>query len=1031
MSKSDLSADELTLPVKRTDGDTLEARMTDNAYHNILPARYLRKDAEGELTETQDELFKRIGKNIALAEAVYEAEKQDLEITVTPDQLKPGHPRRDELAAEVFGTGTTATDDVETTLTEHNVNKFAYDTIVPELPASVRSHVESVAETFIEGMESLSFMPNSPTLMNAGDELQQLSACFVMSPADDLSDIHETAKKAAEVFQSGGGVGYGFWKLRPYGDSVGSTGGIASGPITFMRTYDQLCETIAQGGTRRGAQMSIMRVSHPDVIEFIHAKNKDVSLAHTLRLNDPDDYTYTTFGEALEEARELIDEDGRVPKHLRNAVEGHLSNFNISVGVTDSFMNALANGEEYTFTNPRTEEPHIATAETKEMYARYDLGDYVEIGEPLSIPAEIVWERIVSGAHENGEPGVIYLERVNNEHSFDVEKHPEHQILATNPCGEQPLEEHEACNLGHINLSTLAALDAPDYRVWAAEHADEYETEADAIEAFLEEAIDWGEFDDRIAYGTRFLENVVTMSDFPVPEIEQTVRDMRKIGLGIMGLAQLYIQLGIKYGSEEGNEVARQLMTHINHEAKWTSHELAKERGVFNDWNESKYESPTEYREWFEHQTGLSADDYEDGFPIRNHNVTTIAPTGTTSMVGNTTGGCEPIYNVAYYKNVTDDVQGDEMLVEFDDYFLRVLEENGIDVEAAKREAQEQMAANEFDGVEGLETVPDAIGELFVITADVTAKQHAAVQCACQEGVDSAISKTVNAPNDSTLEDAKDVFEWVYKNGGKGVTYYRDGTRSKQVLTTRADNTEFADEDEAAAAFVEQIQEVFGGIEAFLESEEAKAEIEGDLEALLAGNEFAEKRSRPDALQGVSQRIDTGYGKVYVTINEDPETGQPFELFANIGHSGGFTNSFTEALAKVISTSLRSGVDPREVVDELCGTRSPKVAWDKGEQIQSIPDAIGTAMRRYLDDEIDKPYPEQQTLEDAKASEAAAAARKTDGGATAQAPVDNETDATQDLIDAGESPECPECGSLSLYFSEGCKTCESCGWSEC
>ncbi|SEH14575.1 ribonucleoside-diphosphate reductase class II [Natronorubrum sediminis] len=1039
MSESELSAAELTLPIKRTEGDTLEERMTDNAYQNILPARYLRKDADGELVETQEDLFKRVGKNIALAEVVYEAEKRDSEIIVTPDQLKPDHPRRDELAEEVFGEGISADEYAETALTERNVNKFAYETVVPELPSDIREHVEDVAETFTEGMETLSFMPNSPTLMNAGDELQQLSACFVMSPDDDLSDIHETAKKAAEVFQSGGGVGYGFWQLRPYGDSVGSTGGIASGPITFMRTYDQLCETIAQGGTRRGAQMGIMRVSHPDVIEFIHAKNKDVSLAHTLRLNDPDDYTYTTFSEALEEARDLIDEDGRVPKHLRNAVEGHLSNFNISVGVTDAFMEAVQNGEEFTFTNPRTEEPHIATEETKEMYGRYDLAEHVEVGEPLSIPAELIFERIVEGAHENGEPGVIYLERVNKQHSFDVEEEPDHRILATNPCGEQPLEEHEACNLGHINLSTLAATNAPDWRVWSEEHADEYDTQAEAVDAFLEEAIDVSAFNERIKYGTRFLENVVTMSDFPVEEIEEKVRDMRKIGLGVMGLAQLYIQLGIKYGSEEGNEVARQLMTHINHGAKATSHQLAIERGSFADWNDSKYADPTAYREWFEHQTGESADDWDGGFPIRNHNVTTIAPTGTTSMVGNTTGGCEPIYNVAYYKNVTDDVQGDEMLVEFDDYFLRTLEANDIDVDAVKEEAQEQMATNQFDGVEGLSTVPDAIGELFVITSDLSAKQHAAVQCASQNGVDSAISKTVNAPNDSTLEDAKEVFEWVYENGGKGVTYYRDGTRSKQVLTTRADNADFADETEAAETLVDQIGEIFGGLEAFLESEDVQAVLEEDIDELLGDSQesvqvdFTEKRERPDALQGVSQRIDTGYGKVYVTINEDPETGQPFELFANIGHSGGFTNSFTEALAKVISTSLRSGVDPEEIVDELCGTRSPKVAWDKGEQIQSIPDAIGTAMRRYLENEIDKPYPTQQTLEDAAdaGTEAEFDGPQTDGGAAAAKGGSDADDATQDLIDAGESPECPSCGALSLYFSEGCKTCESCGWSEC
>ncbi|TKX38323.1 adenosylcobalamin-dependent ribonucleoside-diphosphate reductase [Halorubrum sp. CGM5_25_10-8B] len=1051
MSSDGVSADGVELPIKRTTGETMEERLTGNAYQNILPARYLRKNADGEPIEDQEELFDRVARNVALAEAVFEAENQGVEVTVTPDQLKPDHPRRDELAEDVFGAGTTADDDAEATLTAHNVNKFAYETVVPELPDGVRDHVEATAETFRQGMESLSFMPNSPTLMNAGDELQQLSACFVDSPGDDITDIHQTAKEAAEVFQSGGGMGYAFWKLRPYGDSVGSTGGIASGPITFMRTFDQMCETIAQGGARRGAQMGVMRISHPDVIQFIHAKNKDVSLAHSLRLNDPDDFTHNSFADALEEARELIDEDGKVPEHLRNAVEGHLSNFNISVGVTDDFMEALANDEEFTFTNPRTEEPHVATPETKELYDMFGLGEHVEVGEELSVPAAEIWDHMIQGAHENGEPGVVYLERINKEHSFDVEEHPEHQILATNPCGEQPLEEYEACNLGHINLSTLADLDAPDWRVWSDEHADEYDSEAAAVEAFLEEAIDFEEFEERIAYGTRFLENVVTMSDFPVDEIEEKVRDMRKIGLGIMGLAQLYVQLGVRYGSESGNEIARQLMTHINHESKLASHDLAEERGTFNDWADSKYANPTEHRDWFEHFTGLDADEWADGFPIRNHNTTTIAPTGTTSMIGNTTGGCEPIYNVAYYKNVSDDVQGDEMLVEFDDYFLRTLEANDVDVEAVKREAQAQMAENAFDGVEGLDTVPDAIGELFVVTGDLSAKDHAGVQVACQKGVDSAISKTVNAPNDSTLGDAKEVFEYIYENGGKGVTYYRDGTRSKQVLTTRAQNTEFADESEAAETIVEQINEVFGGVEAFLDNKDVRAAIDAEVADLLEATEqpridYSERSPRPDSLSGVTQRVETGYGKLYVTINED-ENGRPFELFANIGHSGGYTNSFTEALAKVISTALRSGVDPEEIVDELQGTRSPKVAWDKGEQIQSIPDAIGTALRRYLDDDVDKGIPQQQSLDDVgEAASSASPPSQTDGGAvdagaatgapSGTAPTGEDDaagadDSTQQLIAAGESPECPECGGMNLYYSEGCKTCESCGWSEC
>jgi ribonucleoside-diphosphate reductase alpha chain len=379
-------------------------------------------------------------------------------------------------------------------------------------------------------------------------------------------------------------------------------------------------------------------------------------------------------------------------------------------------------------------------------------------------------------------------------------------------------------------------------------------------------------------------------------------------------------------------------------------------------------------------------------------------------------------------------VQGDEMLVEFDDYFLRTLEANDVDVDAVKREAQEQMAENAFDGVEGLDTVPDAIGELFVVTGDLSGKQHAAVQCACQEGVDSAISKTCNFPNSASAEDMDEVYRYIYEHGGKGVTVYRDGTRSKQVLTTRAQNTEFADESEAAETIVEGIEEVFGGIEGFLDNEDVRAALDSELEDLLAAadgeRELGTKRPRPDVLHGVTQRIDTGYGKLYVNINED-EAGRPFELFANIGNSGGFTASFTEALAKTISTALRSGVDPREIASELQGIRSPKVAWDKGEQINSIPDAVGTAMRRYLDDEIDRPYPKQQNLTELEEAEATAMndGPEADGGATTAAAA--VTDDTTDLLAAGESPECPDCGSMNLYYSEGCKTCESCGWSEC
>lgn len=1016
----DVTAEEVNLPVKKTDAEApLQDVMTENAYNNILPARYLHKNEHGEVVETPEELFERVGQNIALAEAVFEAKKQGVEIRVTPDQVKPLHSKPEELVSSVFGPETVRAESVP--LTEDNVYNFAYETVVPELPEDIRSHVEDVAQEFERMHTQLDFVANTPTLMNAGDELQQLSACFVDSPADDISDIHETLREASETFQSGGGVGYGFWKLRPYGDSVAATGGIASGPISFMRTFDQMCSTIAQGGARRGAQMGVMRVDHPDIIYFIHAKNKDVSLAETLLLNDPDDYTHTNYGDALEEARELIDDEGRVATHLRNACEGHLSNFNISVGVTDDFMEALEAGEDFTLINPRTDEAHIANSYTQEMYEWFGLGEYVTVGEPLTLPASVLWDRMIDGAYENGEPGVIYLDRINQLHSFDVEENSEYEIIATNPCGEQPLMEYEACNLGHINLSTIVSeKGVRDWRVWAEENREKYDTLTGAVEAFLQQALDMSVLDHRVEYGTRFLDNVVTMSDFPVDKYTETVASNRKIGLGIMGLAQLYVQLGVRYGSGVGNEIARQVMVHINHESKAVSHRLALERGSFANWSDSKYANPTRYAEWFTHHTGENPEEWEDGYPIRNHNTTTVAPTGTTSMLGDTSGGCEPIFNVAYYKNVSDDVQGDEMLVEFDDYFLRVLEANDIDVDAVKKEAATLMSENKFEGVESLETVPTAIGELFVVTKDLSGIEHAAVQCACQEGVDSAISKTCNFPNDAQRDDMEQVYRYIFDNGGKGVTVYRDGTRSKQVLTTRADNKEMGDDVDFEALFIELVETGELDLEALV------SEIDG-VEAEFGS--VTEARPRAEAIAGFTQKIGTGYGNLYVTINED-DTGV-FEVFARIGKSGGYTQSFTESLARLVSLSLRSGIEPREIIDQLEGIRSPKVAWDKGNQIHSIPDAIATALRRHLDEDYGaselKALQNGRDSSDSLETVAMSATTEEDG-----AEVDSShKQATSMLVSAGENPECAECGSMSLNLSEGCKTCESCGWSEC
>lgn len=1380
---TDLSIENVKIPVKRIDGETLKSRMSDNAWNNLMPARYIRQDVDGNNLESHEEVFERVAKNVALGDIISQLEQHDVKFEVSPDQIKDNHAKRDEVAEEVFGDGVSADDATPTVeLTEENLYNFSYDNLIDELPKAIAEEVKETKDTFEEKMTHLNFIPNTPTIMNAGNELQQLSACFVLSPEDSMRDIHSKVADAADIFQSGGGCGYGFWKLRPYGDPVGSMGGVSSGPMTFMNTYDQMCETVAQGGARRGAQMGIMRVSHPDVIAFIHAKNKDVSLANCLRLNDPDDYTHNSFGDALEEARELIevDEDGNkmVPKHLRNAVEGNLSNFNISVGITNDFMEAVFNDEEYTFTNPRTGEAHIATEETKEMYGWFGLGDEVTVGEELSVPAREIWDRMIEGAHENGEPGVIFLERANEEHSFDVEENPEYRINATNPCvtgdtriatesgllkaedlyesgiansvtvasefadevtkeassvfktgtdedvleittadgysvtvtpdhklytdegwkqakdiseqdtlhlldrngvfgrygsyndgvltgilantnsegvtdmphsftlgtistdvpnsvqhileqdvsdetgqkftdkltiseftetleqedlsvdvadlpeniytgskeyvqgflqsefsingtvvnppesnpevslrcptgehaqeiqqillnfnvfseitktqdsvyltitgesiktfkdeigflktesidsergqqskklesiinsfgdefqsdefsspvtevtnagtetvydlvepdthsfiangivshncGEQPLSEYEACNLGHINLSTLAAEDVTDWRVWWDEHKSEYDSIEDAIPDYFEENIRMDEFNERIKVGTHFLENVVTMSDFPVNKISERVQEMRKIGLGIMGLAQLYVQLGLRYGSEPANELADVLMTHINHESKSVSQELAKERGVFEAWEDSKYANPTEYKEWFEKQTGENAEDWQDGYPIRNHNTTTIAPTGSTSMLGNTTGGCEPMYNVAYYKNVSDDVQGDEMLVEFDDYFLRVLEENDIDVEAVKKEAEQLMDSNEFDGVQDLETVPDAIGELFVVTSDLTGLEHASIQCALQNGVDSAISKTVNFPNSATPDDMREVYEYVFENGGKGVTVYRDGTRSKQVLTTRADNTEFSDSEDLAEAVEDKATEdaefrteLIKIVEELASTEELKedekSELLDSLNEETTVNEslsIAEYRKRDDVLTGATIRVSTGYGTLYVTLNEDID-GNLFEVFCEIGKAGGYTDSYTEALSRMISMSLRYGVPPKRIIKHLDGIRSPKVGWNNGDQIDSIPDGVATAIEKYIEEGGVLGILKAQRDGELDGLDA------TSGNSESNIATKSDEDIEYDSDNAGEIPECPECGSAELYFSEGCKTCESCGWSKC
>jgi ribonucleoside-diphosphate reductase alpha chain len=537
---------------------------------------------------------------------------------------------------------------------------------------------------------------------------------------------------------------------------------------------------------RRGAQMGIMHVQHPDIGRFCVSKRG----------------------------------------------EDTLTNFNISAGISDEFREAVKKDETVRFIDPETGFPNPDTfevvPETAHFYdpefadswnddfdkpgVGYDgkqveenfWRDYLEYmadpeafeeyrdeislepGEPMELPAGFIWQLMVDGAYNNGEPGFVYLDEINEHHSVDVEENPSDIIHATNPCAEQPLSNYEACNLGHVNLSLMVDEGAEPFDQWLEGRLPDFEEFVDGehVRDYLEHALDTEQLAMTARNGARFLDNVVTMSKFPLEEIEEVVHNQRKIGLGLMGFHQMLLQMGIEYGSSRSYKVAREIMRLIDEHATEESRLLADERGVYGNWADSKYADPEQYPDWIEQHAHVDPEDVDGPIEIRNHKQTTIAPTGTTSMIGNTTGGCEPLYNVAYFKNVGDDIQGDEMLVEFDDYFLDTLEANGISPDAVREEATELMMNNDFDGVDDLDTVPDNIARLFVTTEDLSVEQHIRVQAAFQEYCSSSISKTLNMANDVGLDDVSDAIDLALQLGIKGATIYRVNSRSEEVKTT-------------------------------------------------------------------------------------------------------------------------------------------------------------------------------------------------------------------------------------------------------
>jgi len=765
--------------------------------------------------------------------------------------------------------------------------------------ASARA-VESLAETFYDLMATRVWMPNSPTLMNAGRPLGQLSACFVLPVEDALSNgrsgIYDTLRAMALVHQSGGGTGFSFSRLRPKNDVVRSTMGVASGPVSFMKLYDASTDVVKQGGTRRGANMGILRVDHPDVLDFIHCK---------------DDLTQVT-------------------------------NFNISVAVTDAFMLALEAGKSYDLIHPRT----------GKVVGQLDARD--------------VFKQIVHGAWKTGEPGVFYIDRAN--HYNPVPHLGGYE--ATNPCGEQPLLPYDVCNLGSINVGLF---------VKGGE-------------------VDWEKLRTAVHLCTHFLDNVIDANKYPLAEIDDLAKRIRRVGLGIMGWADLLVRLGIPYDSDAGVALGRTLMQFVDEESKVASEKLAEQRGTFLEWERSI---------WGPDATCARNARGERVRPmrkLRNCNLTTVAPTGTISIIAGCSSGIEPLFAVAFMRN-----QAGVLMPDVNEDFVALAKREGWYSDALMQQIAEA-------GHIHFEAVPKKWQRVFVTAHDVTPEWHIQMQGAFQDFTDSAISKTCNFANDATEEYVEQIYRYAYQLGCKGVTVYRDGARENQVLSTGS-TAKKVQEGAGGGAGQGALAEALSRI---AEVETELARTRDRLHDVEAENlQRRAKRSRPDLLKGSTRRIESPLGTMYVTITED-DKGQPFEVFMSLGKAGGALMADVEAIGRLISLALRSGVPLPEIYRQLRGISSDRAVGLGPNKVMSVPDAIGIAIEKWMQEK--QGVQQELGMGGGAASPVPSEVVQSSAG---DAAVLGARRPEQDFIGA-----CPDCGS-QLAFIEGCAKCHVCGFSEC